>query len=294
MSGYQNLQDEADEYVPTSEQIQQEEAQQPTFTQKQEPIVHQQQQQPNVATTGQQQQAFYAVPVMGQDGQQQIAYIPQSQYAQFLQQQQMYQQYLQQQQLLQQQQQQSGQPQIQLPPLPNVNHIPQQQPTYVPSTLPPTIQPTTTTPIVTNTTVQVTDESYVKVQGVEPALVLLCNLVFPGLGHFVIGQQSKGAIYLVVSVVLTTILAVLCAFFIGIPLIPLVLIYNILVMIDGYVIADRIRKGYPVLKGECYCRITSWGVSLVETKSPVFVHGSADEPAVWQLQCRQVDRQRNL
>ena len=67
----------------------------------------------------------------------------------------------------------------------------------------------------------------------------------------------------------------------------------IIIYADSYNIAKRIQGGYPVLKGECYYRIASWGVSLVERQSPVFVHG-IDEPLEWKQKCGAIDRQRNL
>ncbi|KAG2381359.1 hypothetical protein C9374_006348 [Naegleria lovaniensis] len=187
-----------------------------------------------------------------------------------------------------------GQPQQQqqptrLPPLPQVSqpqqHAVPNQNNYA--------YPTTTPTHSGSGQIPITQESYVNVQGVEPILVLLCSFLMPGLGHLIIGMQSKGAVYFIVNFIMGIIIAATSWIFVGLAFIPFVFVYFILIMIDSYVLADRLKKGYPVLKGECYFRVTSWGVSLLEKKSPVFVHG-VDEPLEWQQKCEQVRRQLNL
>ena len=278
---YQHLEEE-EEYVPTTNAIEQQQQQahqqpQPTATTTTTGSVTYQL---PPQQTGQPVQYFYVVqPPPGASDQQQQGvgqqqlYYPQVYYPH----------------LMMGQQQQP----TRLPPLPQVSqpqhaNMPNQNNYAYPTTnatIPTTISNTTQIPI--------TQESYVNVQGVEPILILICSFLMPGLGHLVMGQQSKGAIYFGVNFVIGIIIAATAWIFVGLAFIPFALIYVMLIMIDSYVLADRLKKGYPVLKGECYFRITSWGVSLLEKKSPVFVHG-VDEPLEWQQKCEQVRRQLNL
>jgi len=128
------------------------------------------------------------------------------------------------------------------------------------------------------------NEAYVSPlsSGLDPTLVLVCSFIMPGLGHLVIGQQSKAALYFVTHFLMSILTAALMfLFFTGVLIIPIQLIYLIMVMIDSYYVAERLKKGYAVMKGECWSRFTAAGVSLIEKKSPVFVYG-VNEPLEWK------------
>ena len=87
---------------------------------------------------------------------------------------------------------------------------------------------------------------------------------------------------------LATLTAVLTIVLIGLLLIPIHLFFSIMVIIDGYKMAERMKKGYRIMKGECWSSFTAIGVSLVET-SPVFVTGSGKEPMEWKQMVAQVE-----
>ena len=62
---------------------------------------------------------------------------------------------------------------------------------------------------------------------------ILSFLLLGGVGQIYLGQQKKGIILIVVTVVLY------CAFGLGV-------IFNILGAIDAYMLADKLQKGQPI------------------------------------------------
>ncbi|EFC41169.1 predicted protein [Naegleria gruberi] len=104
----------------------------------------------------------------------------------------------------------------------------------------------------------------------EPILILLLNFLFAGLGHLVLGQSGKGITYIVINFLLFFLIVLLSFVFIGICILPLQIVWWVMVMVDGYVIAQRLKEGKAVRKGECAFSITKFGVSLFES-SEVFV-----------------------
>ncbi|KAL9644965.1 hypothetical protein ABK040_004458 [Willaertia magna] len=136
------------------------------------------------------------------------------------------------------------------------------------------------------------DQAWVKVKGVDPIVVALANIICPGLGHAMIGQYSKAITYFVINFLLSLIIGLLAVIVIGFFLIPIQLIYYVYIIIDGYKVSERLRKGYPVLKGECYSKVTTLFVPLVEKLSPVFVYGESGEPMEWKQRCDAIDNQQ--
>merc|ERR1712151_834923 len=116
----------------------------------------------------------------------------------------------------------------------------------------------------------------------EPAIVALLNFFMPGLGHLLIGQVEKGMFYIIETFIETFIISILSVVLIGLYLIPFALIFQVFVMIDGYKIAERMKRGYPVMKGECSNRIASLGLKLF-IKGPVFVNSDPKSaPVEWR------------
>ncbi|KAL9641975.1 hypothetical protein ABK040_004032 [Willaertia magna] len=140
----------------------------------------------------------------------------------------------------------------------------------------------------------VTQESYVPPTSIDSIAVLLANFLIPGLGHALIGQFSKAITYFMVNTVLAILIGVLSIILIGFALIPFQIVYFVYILVDGYKCSERLKKGYPVMKGECYSRVSALFVNYLERQSPVFVVGEGNEPIDWKQKCQVVDRQLTI
>eukprot|EP00761_Pharyngomonas_kirbyi_P011257 gb/GECH01011282.1/.p1 GENE.gb/GECH01011282.1/~~gb/GECH01011282.1/.p1 ORF type:complete len:281 (+),score=92.83 gb/GECH01011282.1/:1-843(+) len=128
---------------------------------------------------------------------------------------------------------------------------------------------------------------------VEPILPALLTLfVFPGLGQILVGQSRKGVWLTVISLIMGLIIGLLCMVYIGLLLIIVPFVWSILVSVDAYRIAQRIRDGYPVQHGECTNSVTKIGLNWF-MNDPVFNNSVSSEcPAEWVAAIQQVDQAR--
>eukprot|EP01080_Neovahlkampfia_damariscottae_P009450 gene9450-1656_t len=115
----------------------------------------------------------------------------------------------------------------------------------------------------------------------EPIVVTLLNILQPGLGHIALGQWKKGFGIAAFSLVANTIAITLCAFLVGFLIIPFVMLFDSpIVLYDGWTMASRSKKGYPILEGECATKYIKMPSSLF--CSPVFLNTNEDEcPKEW-------------
>eukprot|EP01080_Neovahlkampfia_damariscottae_P005965 gene5965-9964_t len=133
--------------------------------------------------------------------------------------------------------------------------------------------------------------SWVTPTSVEPILVLLCNFFLPGLGHIVLGQYKKGIAFLITFMVIDFIIVIIASLTGGIGLIlyPILFVPFCIYLIDGQILADRSKRGFPLMHGECG---TSWakpGLSLIMSDK-VFCHANLDEcPEEWVSRMQQMN-----
>jgi hypothetical protein len=117
----------------------------------------------------------------------------------------------------------------------------------------------------------------------KPFAIALLNLAFPGLGTVLMGQTKKGAIQLLMGLLLSDLLLV--AFMISwIPVVGWITVLIILGIMniwsialklitchDGYVIAQKIDRGLPVMQYECGNWFATFGMNLVFDSECTFV-----------------------
>lgn len=148
-----------------------------------------------------------------------------------------------------------------------------------------TTQPNVTTqPIVTQSENPWVDPKDVSVN--EPVLVLLLNFLIPGLGTALMGQVKKGLIHVLLAFLVPFVLMI----FAFIPIIGGIIFsfgsmiwvigWRVITMHDGYVIATRIQRNIPVMKGECGNRFAMLLLSQFMAPLPVFVTGE-NAPNEW-------------
>lgn len=116
---------------------------------------------------------------------------------------------------------------------------------------------------------------------VHPALVTIVNFFLPGVGHLMIGQYNKALYYILAYFGLALVVGLLACIMIGFVFLPLVIVFWIVIMHDGYVMADRLYNGYPIMAGECATGIATIGVGAFE-KTPVFTTNSSNVPDEWR------------
>jgi TM2 domain-containing membrane protein YozV len=118
-------------------------------------------------------------------------------------------------------------------------------------------------------------------------IVLILNLIFPGLGHVLLGQRVKGITFFVGIMLCYVLVMVFAILLIGIFfLIPVIFIW-IGSMIDGYNLGERVKKGYPIMKGELsapWIKYTGAGLFV----KPSFVTDSDQAPSEWHNRMAQV------
>eukprot|EP01080_Neovahlkampfia_damariscottae_P000695 gene695-8947_t len=135
------------------------------------------------------------------------------------------------------------------------------------------------------------DTSWVIPASNEPVLAVLANLFIPGLGHVLIGQYKKGIMIWVLFGIINSIIAILACFLIGIPLLIVPLIQFIVILYDCGVLADRLKRGIPVMEGECATSLIKPGLSLV--CKPVFNNTNLDEcPQEWVSKMQSIQYQQ--
>ena len=122
----------------------------------------------------------------------------------------------------------------------------------------------------------------------EPLIVLLCNLFMPGLGHILLGQTTKGIVIMISWFILYTVIVVLASLVIGIFLIPLIVVHIGIILYDGQVLADRVKRNYPIMVNE---NSTSW-MKLITFGG--FNHNNIDEcPQEWISVQNQINQTRH-
>jgi hypothetical protein len=117
----------------------------------------------------------------------------------------------------------------------------------------------------------------------KPFAIALLNLAFPGLGTVLMGQTKKGAVQLLMGLLLSDLL--LIAFMMAwIPVIGWITVLVILGIMniwsmalklitchDGYVIAQKIDRGLPVMQYECGNWFATFGMDLVFDSECMFI-----------------------
>lgn len=113
------------------------------------------------------------------------------------------------------------------------------------------------------------------------------NLFIPGLGHFLMGQKIKGITFFLMMALLSTLIGVLSLLVIGfVFIIPATFVW-VAYIYDGFVLAERLKKGYPIMKGEISAKWVKWSGACLFV-SPSFVTGSETAPQDWHVKVSEV------
>jgi TM2 domain-containing membrane protein YozV len=117
----------------------------------------------------------------------------------------------------------------------------------------------------------------------EPLIVLLCNFIMPGLGQILLGQVKKGLFMMIFYMICNTVIILIASFTgIGIILIPLLFIHWGVILLDGQILADRAKRGIPIMQGECATPWAKIGLSTFLAPDPVFSNTKLEEcPQEW-------------
>mmetsp|Transcript_9471 Transcript_9471/g.14007 ORF Transcript_9471/g.14007 Transcript_9471/m.14007 type:complete len:135 (-) Transcript_9471:27-431(-) len=110
----------------------------------------------------------------------------------------------------------------------------------------------------------------------SPIVILLLTLLFPGLGHILMGQQKKGIMLLVYSIIFCTVVVILCYVLVGLFLLPFYFIYYMFIILDAVKLAERQEKGMTIMQGESYYKIA--GIGMGPFFQHAFVTGSPKDP----------------
>eukprot|EP01080_Neovahlkampfia_damariscottae_P003558 gene3558-6293_t len=132
--------------------------------------------------------------------------------------------------------------------------------------------------------------NWVKPIAVEPVLVFICNIFAPGLGHILLGQHKKGIMLLTIYGIMSIIIWPLTCFLVGIPLLIIPLVHIILILYDGQILADRAKRGIPIMEGECGTSLIKPFLSLV--CNPVFNNSDLEDcPRDWMKKMQNIEHQ---
>jgi hypothetical protein len=122
--------------------------------------------------------------------------------------------------------------------------------------------------------------SWVTPMTTEPIIILLCNILIPGLGHVLLGQYKKAIVIWVLWQFVNTFVWLSVIFIFGIPLLLIPLFQFFVILYDGYALAQRANKGIPIMEGECATFWAKLGVSRVCDQ--VFTNSNLEEcPLEW-------------
>lgn len=118
-------------------------------------------------------------------------------------------------------------------------------------------------------------------------VALALNFCFPGLGHFLLGQKVKGATIFALLLLLGVAMAILSMILIGVLLLAPILYIFVAQLYDGYELAERLKKGYSIMKGEHSSKWVKYsGIGLFV--SPSFVTGSESAPQDWHTRNNEI------
>jgi hypothetical protein len=127
----------------------------------------------------------------------------------------------------------------------------------------------------------------------EPLLTLVLNFVIPGLGHVVLGQIKKGIFMMVLFFIseFFMILIITLTGGIGLILLPLLFIHWCIILMDGQLLASRLKNNVPIMHGECGTVLVKPGLSWVLSPEPVFSNSRFEElPSEWILKMQSLQQ----
>jgi TM2 domain-containing membrane protein YozV len=121
----------------------------------------------------------------------------------------------------------------------------------------------------------------------DGVVAIFLNFFLPGLGHFLLGQKVKGIIFLLAIILYSILASVLSIVLVGfLFFIPLTYVW-IVQIYDGYWLVERVKKGYPIMKGEhssIWVKYTGAGLFV----KPSFASGSDSAPEEWHVKVTEV------
>ena len=122
----------------------------------------------------------------------------------------------------------------------------------------------------------------------SPVVIALLNFIIPGLGAILLGQIKKGIYFIIILLVLHLLFLLMVIPFLNfivfwVAVIGL-LVLRVVTAWDGYVVADRVSKGYSIMKGECGIPSAIFiGLSGLEKDSKIFSCNNPNEaPPEWK------------
>lgn len=78
--------------------------------------------------------------------------------------------------------------------------------------------------------------------------------------------------------------------FIGICLLPILIVEAIVVIVDAFQMAKRLKEGFPIMQGECSMNLATYGLGLV-MNGPFFVTNDPQAPMEWKMKMSQRQEQ---
>eukprot|EP00761_Pharyngomonas_kirbyi_P011301 gb/GECH01011326.1/.p1 GENE.gb/GECH01011326.1/~~gb/GECH01011326.1/.p1 ORF type:complete len:312 (+),score=110.17 gb/GECH01011326.1/:1-936(+) len=132
-----------------------------------------------------------------------------------------------------------------------------------------------------------------------PLLVAICSFILPGVGHMLLGQHRKGLWLFVLSSLFSILMAIMSrGVFLALFHCFIFIIYSIILAIDAFRTAKRIRQGYPLYHGECdnvFVTALLKEFSWMGKDTPVFNRRVAAEcPSEWKSVIHYFDSQRRV
>lgn len=155
------------------------------------------------------------------------------------------------------------------------------QSTYYSETVTQQQNPTAATTAPVRTLYQAPIEQGQWIQGykgyMHPIIVTIINFFLPGIGHLVIKQTEKGIALFAGFYITLIVLIALCFIIIGFFLLPFMLFLWVIIMVDGWGCASKLKRGLPIMRGECTNIVTAWYADKFKS-GPVFV---TSKPETW-------------
>ena len=136
---------------------------------------------------------------------------------------------------------------------------------------------------------------WIKPMITNPWIILLLNLIQPGLGHILMGQINKGIGIIIISLISDFFVIGLCFILIGFFLIPFLFFFDFFIILyDGWMISKRLENGYPVMHGECSTKYIKY-FGLNYFIDPLFVNSNENEcPIEWKDKMHEIKQYNEL
>ena len=106
---------------------------------------------------------------------------------------------------------------------------------------------------------------------IHPILAAIISVPCPGLGHSLNHQLRKGISLCVSCHILFFIASIFALTLVGLVVLPFVALLWICIIIDAYQVGMELKRGRPVMKGQCSNGVVAFTADVLQFKcGPVF------------------------